>query len=96
MAESTLSKISWTEFRPDQGRLATGAALTGLGMLIAAAGVGVLVYELARAGRSWTGTWDAPPSKIATHALHQAQAAAQSATRAGKQAWMTYEESDTP
>ncbi|MEV1020434.1 hypothetical protein [Streptomyces sp. NPDC050264] len=93
MAESTLSKISWTEFRPDQRRLVTGAALTGAGMLLAAAGVGVLVYELARAGRSWTGSWSMPPAELASRTLHQAQTAAQSAAQAGRDAWGSYEES---
>jgi hypothetical protein len=89
MAESTFSKISWTEFRPDQRRLVTGAALTGAGMLVAAAGVGVLVYELARAGRTWTGGWEVPPTELAARALHQAQSAAQ----AGRDAWASYQES---
>ncbi|MCQ4212238.1 MULTISPECIES: hypothetical protein [Streptomyces] len=93
MADSTLSKISWTEFRPDQRRLVTGAALTGLGMLTAAAGVGVLVFELARAGRTWTGAWEVPPAELASRALHQAQSAAQSAAQAGREAWTSYQES---
>ncbi|MFF2504995.1 hypothetical protein ACFVTY_16685 [Streptomyces sp. NPDC058067] len=96
MAESTFSKISWTEFHPDQRRLATGAALTGLGMLISAAGAGLLVYELARAGRTWTGSWDVHPTELASRTLHQAQAAAQSAKRAGREAWQSYDETSTP
>lgn len=92
MAESTLSKISWTEFRPDQRRLAAGAVLTGVGMLTAVAGVGVLVYELARAGRTWTGGWDVPPAEVAQRAFRQAQSAATSASRAGRDAWASYEE----
>ncbi|MFD8571234.1 hypothetical protein [Streptomyces sp. NPDC057694] len=92
MADSTFSKISWTEFRPDQRRLSVGAGLTGVGMLVAAAGVGVLVYELARAGRSWTGSWEVPPTELASRALRQAQTAAQTATKAGRDAWTTYEE----
>ncbi|MZD08470.1 hypothetical protein GTW43_25820 [Streptomyces sp. SID5785] len=96
MAESTFSKISWTEFRPDQRRLTVGAALTGLGMLTAAAGVGVLVFELARAGRTWTGSWETPPAELAQRALHQAQAAAQSAAQAGRDTWQTYQESSAP
>ncbi|MEB8339838.1 hypothetical protein [Streptomyces endophyticus] len=92
MADSTLSKISWTEFRPDRRRLTAGAALTGVGTLTAMAGVGVLVYELARAGRSWTGSWEVPPSELATRALHQAQAVATSATRAGRDTWKSYQE----
>ncbi|MGX1671350.1 hypothetical protein [Streptomyces sp. NPDC055400] len=88
MAESTFSKISWTEFRPDQGRLTTGAALTGAGMLVAAAGVGLLVFELVRAGRTWTSSWEVPPGELAARTLHQAQTAAQ----AGRDAWRTYEE----
>ncbi|MEU6847698.1 hypothetical protein ABZ930_38145 [Streptomyces sp. NPDC046716] len=92
MADSTFSKISWTEFRPDQRRLTVGAGLTGAGMLVAAAGVGVLVYELARAGRSWTGSWEVPPAELAQRALRQAQTAATSASRAGKDAWNSYEE----
>jgi hypothetical protein len=96
MAESAFSKISWTEFRPDQRRLAVGAALTGLGMLTAAAGVGVLVYEMARAGRTWTGGWDTPPAEMASRAFHQAQAAAQSAAQAGRSTWQTYQETGAP
>jgi len=92
MADSTLPKISWTEFHPAKGRLAAGAALSGFGMLIAAAGVGVLVYELARAGRTWTGSWDVPPSELAARTLHQAQSAAQSAAHAGREAWNSYQE----
>ncbi|MCX4644713.1 hypothetical protein ACWGDS_30940 [Streptomyces sp. NPDC055059] len=88
MAESTFSKISWTEFRPDQRRLTTGAALTGAGMLVSAAGVGLLVFELVRAGRSWTGSWEVSPGELASRTLHQAQTAAQ----AGRDAWRTYEE----
>ncbi|MFI7011497.1 hypothetical protein [Streptomyces sp. NPDC050145] len=95
MAESTFSKIAWTEFRPDQRRLAAGAALTGLGMLTAAAGIGVLVYELARAGRTWTGGWEVPPTEMASRAFHHAQAAAQSAAQAGRTTWQTYEESNS-
>ncbi|NEB78872.1 hypothetical protein G3I40_27165 [Streptomyces sp. SID14478] len=89
MAESTLSKISWSEFRPDQRRLVTGAAMTGVGMLVAAAGVGIMVYEVARAGRTWTGGWEVPPAELASRALHQAQSAAQ----AGREAWASYQES---
>ncbi|WP_406105750.1 hypothetical protein OG698_25945 [Streptomyces sp. NBC_01003] len=96
MAESTFSKISWTEFRPDQGRLTIGAALTGAGMLIGAAGVGLLVFELVRAGRNWTGTWEVPPTKLASRTFHQAQTAAQSAAQAGREAWTSYEESPVP
>ncbi|MCX4828499.1 hypothetical protein OG746_07150 [Streptomyces sp. NBC_01016] len=92
MADSTLSKISWTEFRPDRRRLGAGAVLTGIGTLTAMAGVGVLVYELARAGRSWTGSWDVPPSELAARTLHQAQAAATSATRAGRDTWQSFSE----
>ncbi|MFI7342432.1 hypothetical protein ACIBUY_31375 [Streptomyces sp. NPDC050085] len=92
MADSTLSKISLTEFRPDQRRLVTGAVLTGVGMLAAAAGVGVLVYELARAGRTWTGSWEVPPTELASRAFHQAQTAAQSAAHAGRDAWSSYQE----
>ncbi|MER5443500.1 hypothetical protein [Streptomyces sp. NPDC002790] len=92
MADSTLSKISWTEFRPDRRLLTVGAALTGIGTLTAMAGVGVLVYELARAGRSWTGSWDVPPTEMASRALHQAQAVATSASRAGRDTWKTYQE----
>ncbi|MFJ8821350.1 hypothetical protein ACIREE_06160 [Streptomyces sp. NPDC102467] len=93
MAESTLSKISWTEFRPERRRLVAGAALTGAGMLVATAGVGVLVYELARAGRTWTGSWGVPPAELASRTMHQAQTAAQSAAQAGRDAWSSYEES---
>ncbi|MGW6139962.1 hypothetical protein ACWFRM_02665 [Streptomyces sp. NPDC055144] len=93
MAESTFSKISWTEFRPDQRRLAVGALLAGAGMLVATAGVGVLVYELARAGRNWTGSWEVPPTEMASRAFHQAQTAAQSAAQAGREAWTSYQES---
>ncbi|MFI5661115.1 hypothetical protein [Streptomyces sp. NPDC051684] len=92
MADSTLSKISWNEFRPDRRRLTAGAALTGVGTLTAMAGVGVLVYELARAGRNWTGSWEVPPSEMATRAFHQAQAAATSATRAGRDTWQSFSE----
>ncbi|MFJ9035094.1 hypothetical protein ACIRF8_00675 [Streptomyces sp. NPDC102406] len=89
MAESTLSKISWTEFRPDRRRLVTGAALAGAGMLVAAAGAAVLTYELVRAGRTWTGGWQVPPAELASRAFHQAQSAAQ----AGRDAWTSYQES---
>ncbi|WP_306322926.1 MULTISPECIES: hypothetical protein [unclassified Streptomyces] len=92
MADSTFSKISWTEFRPDRRRLTAGAALAGIGTLTAMAGAGFLVYELARAGRNWTGTWEVPPSELATRALHQAQAAATSAGRAGRDTWKSYSE----
>ncbi|MER7201390.1 hypothetical protein CG723_24990 [Streptomyces sp. CB01635] len=92
MAESTFSKISWTEFRPDQGRLTTGAVLTGAGMLIGAAGVGLLVFELVRAGRTWTSSWEVPPGEMASRTLHQAQ----SAVQAGREAWTSYQESPVP
>ncbi|MEV0092364.1 hypothetical protein [Streptomyces sp. NPDC050738] len=87
MADTSVSKISWTEFRPQQRTLATGAALTALGALTATVGIGVLVYELARAGRNWTGTWDVPPTEMASRTLHQAQTAAQTAAKAGRDAW---------
>ncbi|MGY0492634.1 hypothetical protein [Streptomyces sp. WG-D5] len=92
MADSTYSKISWTEFRPERSRLTAGAVITGIGTLTAMAGIGVLVYELARAGRNWTGTWDVPPSEMAARTLHQAQAAATSATRAGRDTWQSFSE----
>ncbi|MFZ3569004.1 hypothetical protein ACOKM5_18780 [Streptomyces sp. BH097] len=92
MADSNLSKLSWTEFRPDRRRLGAGAVLTGVGALTAMAGFGVLVYELARAGRSWTGTWEVPPAELASRAFHQAQAAATSATRAGRDTWQSFSE----
>ncbi|MEV5607906.1 hypothetical protein [Streptomyces sp. NPDC052225] len=92
MADSTFSKISWTEFRPNRSRLTAGAGLAGVGMIVATAGVGVLVYELARAGRSWTGSWEVPPTELASRALRQAQTATQSAAKAGREAWTSYAE----
>ncbi|MGD6753575.1 hypothetical protein [Streptomyces sp. BH105] len=92
MADSTFSKISWTEFRPDRRRLTAGAALTAFGTLTAMAGASFLVYELARAGRNWTGSWEVPPSELASRALHQAQAVATSAGRAGRDTWKSYQE----
>ncbi|MHB9759676.1 hypothetical protein ACYBSK_35295 [Streptomyces sp. BYX5S] len=92
MADSTYSKISWTEFRPERSRLTAGAVLTGIGTLTAMAGIGVLVYEMVRAGRDWTGTWDVPPAELATRAMHQAQAAATSASRAGRDTWKSFSE----
>ncbi|WP_338697812.1 hypothetical protein V2W30_17970 [Streptomyces sp. Q6] len=92
MADSTFSKISWTEFRPNRSRLTAGAGLAGIGMVVATAGVGLLVYELARAGRNWTGSWEVPPTELAHRAFRQAQTATQSAARAGRDAWSTYEE----
>ncbi|MET9495578.1 hypothetical protein [Streptomyces sp. NPDC006552] len=88
MAESTLRTISLSDFRPDRRRLVTGAVVTGAGMLVAAAGVGVLAYELFRAGRTWTSAWQVPPAVLASRALHQAQSAAQ----AGRDAWTSYQE----
>jgi hypothetical protein len=86
-ARPTVSRISWSEFRPKQRILATGAVLTGVGALTATVGIGVLAYEIARAGRNWTGTWDVPPTEMASRTFQQAQAAAQSAARAGRDAW---------
>ncbi|MFI0241591.1 hypothetical protein [Streptomyces sp. NPDC016845] len=88
MADSTFSKISWTEFRPDQRRLVTGATLWGAGLLVSAVGMGVLAYEVVRAGRTWTGGWEVPPTEMASRAFHQAQSAAQ----AGRDAWLSYQE----
>ncbi|MFD6619991.1 hypothetical protein ACFWFB_32640 [Streptomyces albidoflavus] len=88
MADSTFSRISWTEFRPNQRRLTTGATLWGAGLLISTVGVGVLAYELVRAGRTWTGSWEVPPGEMASRAFHQAQSAAQ----AGRDAWLSYQE----
>ncbi|MCX3061618.1 hypothetical protein [Streptomyces beihaiensis] len=94
MAENTPSHpmVPWTEFRPDRRRLAAGAALIGVGTLVCAAGIGVLVYELTRAGRTWTGSWQVPPGELAHRTLHQAQTAAQSAAHAGRDAWQNYQE----
>jgi hypothetical protein len=70
-----------SQFQP--GPLLTGAALIGLGALLAMAGVAVGGTHLISAMRRWVADMEVPPSELATMKLAQARAAA----AAGAQAW---------
>jgi len=80
------SQIPWSGFRPDTRMLGLGASLIGAGALLGAAGAGVLLATLTRAGRSWMNSWEVPPSELAARRLRQAQTAAQ----AGRDAWNSH------
>jgi len=69
------------QFQP--GPLLTGAALIGLGALLAMVGVAVGGTHVISAMRRWVSDMEVPPSELAKIKLAQARAAA----AAGAQAW---------
>ena len=69
------------QFQP--GPLLTGAALIGLGALLAMVGAAVGGTHLISALRRWVADMEVPPSELAKIKLAQARAAA----AAGSQAW---------
>ncbi|HEX9357002.1 MAG TPA: hypothetical protein VF933_24700 [Streptosporangiaceae bacterium] len=81
MSTSTESNSSWPELRI--GPIITGAALVGVGTLIALAGLAVGGTHLFAATRQWIQQMDVPPSEQARIKLAQAKSAA----AAGNAAW---------
>ena len=69
------------------GPLATGAALVGVGGLIALVGVAIGGFHLLSAVRQWVSEMEVPPSELAKQKLAQARAAAAAAGAAGASAW---------
>lgn len=75
------------------GPLVSGAALIGVGGLIALIGVGIGGFHLLSALRKWVRAMEVPPSELAKQKLAQAKAAA----AAGADAWQnTPADSRTP
>src|SRR5215469_15724078 len=75
------------------GPMVSGAALIGVGGLIALAGLAVGGFHLLWALRKWVHSMDVPPSELARQKLAQAKAAA----AAGADAWQnTPADSRTP
>ncbi|KDN84714.1 hypothetical protein [Kitasatospora cheerisanensis] len=69
--------------RVNRGMITTGAALTGIGAVLAATGATLVCVALANAGRSWIHRLETQPAELAHHALHRAKAA----SAAGLEAW---------
>jgi hypothetical protein len=69
------------------GPLLSGAALVGVGGLIALVGVAIGGFHLLSAVRQWVGEMEVPPSELAKQKLAQAKAAASAASTAGAGAW---------
>lgn len=69
------------------GPLLSGAALIGVGGLIALAGVAVGGFHLLSAVRKWVAEMEVAPSELAKQKLAQAKAAAAAASAAGAGAW---------
>ena len=65
------------------GPLVSGAALVGVGGLLALAGIAVGGFHLLSAVRQWVSEMEVPPSELARQKLAQAKAAA----AAGAGAW---------
>jgi hypothetical protein len=70
-----------------RGPLLSGAALIGVGGLIALVGVAVGGLHLLSALRQWAKEMEVPPSELAKQKLAQAKAAASAAGAAGADAW---------
>jgi hypothetical protein len=69
------------------GPLVSGAALVGVGGLIALVGVAIGGFHLLSAVRQWVSEMEMPPSELAKQKLAQAKAAAAAAGAAGAGAW---------
>jgi hypothetical protein len=69
------------------GPLVSGAALVGVGGLIALVGVAIGGFHLLSAVRQWVGEMEVPPTEVAKQKLAQAKAAASAAGTAGAGAW---------
>ncbi len=74
-------------FRPNVRLIAAGAALTGIGTVVAATGAALVGLALATAGRRWSQTWETPPAELAQRTYNQAKTASQAASQAGLAAW---------
>jgi hypothetical protein len=70
-----------------RGPLVSGAALIGVGGLIALVGVAIGGFHLLSAVRQWVSEMEVPPSEFAKQKLAQAKAAAAAAGSAGAGAW---------
>jgi len=70
-----------------RGPLVSGAALIGIGGLIALVGVAIGGFHLLSALRQWVSEMETPPSELAKQKLAQAKAAAAAASSAGAGAW---------
>ncbi len=81
MSTSTQESSSWPELRT--GPLITGAALVGVGAMIALAGLAVGGSHLFSATRRWIQEMEVPPSEQARIKWAQAKTAA----AAGAAAW---------
>ena len=69
------------------GPVVSGAALVGVGGLIALVGIAIGGFHLLSAIRQWVGQMEVPPSELAKQKLAQAKAAAAAAGAAGACAW---------
>lgn len=69
--------------RVNRGLLVGGAALTGIGSLLGAAGAVMLCAAVAMAGRDWMRNLESRPTAFAQRALHEARVA----STAGWEAW---------
>jgi len=69
------------------GPLVSGAALVGVGGLIALVGVAIGGFHLLSAVRQWVGEMEVAPSDLARQKVAQARAAATAASAAGAGAW---------
>jgi hypothetical protein len=69
------------------GPLVSGAALIGIGGLIALVGVAIGGFHLLSAVRQWVAEMETSPSDLAKQKLAQARAAAAAASSAGAGAW---------
>jgi hypothetical protein len=69
------------------GPMLSGAALIGVGGLIARVGVAIGGFHLLSAIRQWVGEMETSPSDLAKQKLAQAKAAAAAASAAGADAW---------
>jgi hypothetical protein len=69
------------------GPMLSGAALIGVGGLIALAGIAIGGFHLLSAIREWVAQMEVPPSELARQKLAQARAAATAANAAAADAW---------
>jgi hypothetical protein len=69
------------------GPLVSGAALIGIGGLIALVGVAIGGFHLLSAVRQWVAEMETSPTELAKQKVAQARAAAAAASAAGQGAW---------
>ncbi|QKW20232.1 hypothetical protein HUT16_15200 [Kitasatospora sp. NA04385] len=80
---TTNQKFTVGGFQVNRRLLTAGAALTGVGAVVALAGTALVCTALVSAGRGWVRTLETHPAEMAQRTFQQAKAA----SAAGREAW---------